>query len=248
MRIGAITDIGKQRNINEDSYFVYRNENLLGGMVADGMGGHRAGEVASAMATRIVKEHIINEFDPQMSYMEMGELIRRAFLEANSRIYQYAQTDKSLEGMGTTSSLAIIYDHKLIIAHVGDSRVYLIKDGGIRQVTKDHSLVQELLSRGEITREFAERHPAKNYITRAIGSDDLLKVDITILDYHEETVLLCSDGLSNMLCDTQILQIISEHEQLQAGAEALVRLANKKGGLDNITVVTFEKIETSGSY
>ena len=238
MRIGAVTDVGKQRRLNEDSYFVYRNENLLGGMVADGMGGQNAGEVASAMATQIIKEYIINSFNPDMDCMEVGEMVRRAFLKANDKIYE---TDSELDGMGTTSTLAIIYRDKIISAHVGDSRAYLIDGGEIRQITKDHSYVQELLSRGEITKEFANRHPAKNYITRAVGADDILKVDINISDYHGETVLLCSDGLTNMLSDEQISEIIGENENLQQGAEALVRLANKKGGLDNITVVVFGK-------
>ena len=241
MRIGAVTDVGKQRCLNEDSYFVYRNENLLGGMVADGMGGQNAGEVASAMATQIIKEYIINSFNPDMDCMEVGEMVRRAFLKANDKIYEYSKTDSELDGMGTTSTLAIIYRDKIISAHVGDSRAYLIDGGEIRQITKDHSYVQELLSRGEITKEFANRHPAKNYITRAVGADDILKVDINISDYHGETVLLCSDGLTNMLSDEQISEIIGENENLQQGAEALVRLANKKGGLDNITVVVFGK-------
>lgn len=241
MRIGAVTDVGKQRRLNEDSYFVYRNENLLGGMVADGMGGQNAGEVASAMATQIIKEYIINSFNPDMDGMEVGEMVRRAFLKANDKIYEYSKTDSELDGMGTTSTLAIIYRDKIISAHVGDSRAYLIDGGEIRQITKDHSYVQELLSRGEITKEFANRHPAKNYITRAVGADDILKVDINISDYHGETVLLCSDGLTNMLSDEQISEIIGENENLQQGAEALVRLANKKGGLDNITVVVFGK-------
>lgn len=239
MRIGAVTDIGKQRKLNEDSYFVYRNENLVGGMVADGMGGENAGEVASSMAVQIIKEHIINTYSPEMDYVEAGEMVRKAFLKANDKIYQYSQTDTSLEGMGTTATLAILYKGKIISAHVGDSRTYLIDNGAINQITKDHSYVQELLARGEITREFADRHPAKNYITRAVGTDISLKVDISISDYHGETVLLCSDGLTNMLSDEQIVKIIEENEDLQQGAEALVRLANKKGGLDNITAVVF---------
>lgn len=244
MRIGAVTDIGKQRKLNEDSYFVYRNKNLLGGMVADGMGGQNAGEVASAMATGTVKEYIINEFNPEMDYVEIGEMIRRAFLKANERILDYSKTDSTLSGMGTTATLAIIYQEKLIIAHVGDSRAYIIEEDKIRQITNDHSFVQELLSRGEITKEFADRHPARNYITRAVGTDDILKVDVVIMDYHGETVLLCSDGLTNMLSDLQITEILEENEDLQSGVEALVRLANKKGGLDNITAVAFEKSES----
>lgn len=184
MRIGAVTDVGKQRRLNEDSYFVYRNENLLGGMVADGMGGQNAGEVASAMATQIIKEYIINSFNPDMDCMEVGEMVRRAFLKANDKIYEYSKTDSELDGRASTSTHRVIYRDKIISAHVGDSRAYLIDGGEIRQITKDHSYVQELLSRGEITKEFANRHPAKNYITRAVGADDILKVDINISDYH----------------------------------------------------------------
>lgn len=241
MRIGAVTDVGKQRQLNEDSYFIYRNENLVGGMVADGMGGENAGEVASAMATQIIKEYIINAYSPEMDYVETGEMVRRAFLKANDKIYNYSQTDSALEGMGTTATLAIIYRGKIISAHVGDSRAYLIENGAINQITKDHSYVQELLSRGEITREFAERHPAKNYITRAVGAELSLKVDVSISDYHGETVLLCSDGLTNMLSDEQIVRTVGENDDFQQGAESLVRLANKKGGLDNITAVIFGK-------
>lgn len=241
MRIGEKTDIGKQRKINEDSYFVYKNANLLGGMVADGMGGQNAGEVASLMATQIVKEFIINEFNPEMDYMEISELIRRAFLEANRRIYKYAKQNPELEGMGTTATLAIIYKNKLITAHVGDSRIYAVDSEGIKQVSIDHSFVQELLSRGEITREFAENHPAKNYITRAVGTEDTLKVDVSVSDYKGNVILICSDGLTNMLSDSQIKDIVNENDDLQTAADALVAFANKKGGLDNITIVAFCK-------
>ena len=203
------------------------------------MGGENAGEIASSMACDIIKEYIMNEFNPEMDYFQLAEVIRRAFIEANDRIFAYSKKDKQLEGMGTTATLAIIYKGKLIVVHVGDSRVYLIDDEGIHRHTKDHSYVQELLSRGEITREFAERHPAKNYITRAVGSEDILKADVTVSDYHGETVVICSDGLSNMLSDNQIEDIIRENDDLQFGAVELVKLANKKGGLDNITVIVF---------
>ncbi len=243
VRLGVLSDIGKQRKINEDSYFVYRNEKLFGGMVADGMGGENAGEVASRMATQIVKEYIINKFNPQMDYMEVGEMVRMAFVEANKGIYNYAKRNKQLEGMGTTGTLAFIYQNKIITAHVGDSRVYAIDKKGIRQITKDHSYVQELLQRGEISREAADNHPAKNYITRAIGTDDILKVDIGILAYQGETILICSDGLTNMTMDDQLLEIVYENDELQEACNKLVEFANKKGGLDNITVIAFDKKE-----
>lgn len=240
MKIVAQSDIGKHREINEDSYFVYQNDNLIGGFVADGMGGHQAGEVASTMVASIVKDYIISEFNTKMDYVETGEMIRQAFLAANQQIYQYAKKNENLVGMGTTASLAIIYQDKLIVAHVGDSRVYLIGDG-IRQITHDHSFVEELLRRGEITRQDASTHPNRNYITRAVGAEDTVKVDITITAYQGETVLLCSDGLTNMVSNQQIQEIIQENEDLQEAARKLIALANKKGGKDNITVVAFCK-------
>lgn len=239
MRMGVLTDTGRQRTVNEDSYFVYKNQNLTGGMVADGMGGENAGETASAMACDIIKEYIMNEFNPEMDYFQLAETIKIAFTEANDRIFAFSKQNEELYGMGTTATLAIIYKGKLITVHVGDSRVYSIDEDGIRQLTKDHSYVQELLSRGEITKETAENHPAKNYITRAVGSDNILKADVTISEYRGETIVVCSDGLSNTVCDSQIEEIVKENEDLQYAATELVKLANKKGGPDNITVIAF---------
>lgn len=241
MRMGACSDTGRVRKINEDSYFSYRNENLIGAMVADGMGGHSKGEVASKMATMIVKDHIIQKFDPDMDYVELGEMIRRAFIEANAEIYEYSRHHEEAQGMGTTASMAFIYKGKLIAVHVGDSRVYTVKGEEIRQITTDHSLVQELLSRGRITRDDAENHPHKNIITRAIGSEPSIKVDVRIIDYTGETVIVSSDGLTNLVSDRQIMEIITRYEDLQEGAEALVALANKKGGMDNITCIAFDR-------
>ncbi len=240
MKIAAVTDIGRHRKINEDSYFIYRNENLLGGMVADGMGGHQAGELASKLVADTVKNWMMNEFNPEMDYVEAGEMIRRAFLEANTLVYERSRHNPALSGMGTTATLAMIYREKLITVHVGDSRSYLIGDN-ISQITRDHSLVQELLSRGEISREAAANHPNKNCITRAVGAEPDIKVDVGIRSYQGETVLLCSDGLTNVVSDEQIYDIITAEEDLQSGAEELVALANKKGGPDNITVVVFQK-------
>lgn len=243
MRMGAYSDTGRVRKINEDSFFSYRNENLMGAMVADGMGGHAKGEVASKMATMIIKDHIIRKFDPDMDYVELGEMIRRAFIEANAEIYEYSRHKENSEGMGTTASMAFIFKGKLIVVHVGDSRVYTIKNGEIKQITTDHSLVQELLSRGRITSDDAKNHPQKNVITRAIGTEASIKVDVRIVDYNDETVIVSSDGLTNLVSDTQIMEIIDECDSLQEGVEALIALANKKGGMDNITCIAFDKRE-----
>lgn len=240
MRLGECTDIGRMRDTNEDSYFSYLNENLVGGMVADGMGGHNAGEVASKMTTMLIKDSIIQKFDPRLTYTECGEMIRRAFIDANAEIYEYARHHKEAEGMGTTASLGFVYKNKLITAHVGDSRVYTVTPERIEQITTDHSYVQELLRLGTITEEDAKNHPQKNIITRAIGTDQTIKVDINIRDYSGETVFICSDGLSNLVSDEQIFEVINQNEDLQMAMVRLVELANKKGGNDNITCLAFD--------
>lgn len=238
MGFAAVTDIGKQRKINEDNYFKYQNEKVTGGMVADGMGGHNSGELASKMMCSIVKQYIISEYDPSMDYMEMAELIRAAFAEANLEIYR-ASLAKDNEGMGTTATLAFIYDGKLITAHVGDSRCYKITDDKIEQITTDHSYVNELLRNGQISPSDAVAHPNKNMITRAIGTDMTVKVDMDIKTYMGETILICSDGLSNMISDEQIYETLKCNDEIQDAVDKMVELANKKGGSDNITVLAF---------
>ena len=240
MRMGAISDKGRVRSVNEDSFFSYRNENLIGGMVADGMGGHNTGEVASRMTTMIVKDHIMTKFNPEMEYMEVGEMIRRAFIEANAEVYEYAVHHPENSGMGTTASMAFIYRNKLIAIHVGDSRVYAVDKNSIRQITTDHSLVQELLTRGKISIDDAKRYPNKNVITRAIGTEPSIKVDVIIEEYNGETVCICSDGLTNLVSDEQIMTILNNNDDLDEAAKELVALANKKGGIDNITCVAFD--------
>lgn len=240
MRIGAMTDIGRYRKLNEDSYFIYRNELLVGGMVADGMGGHNAGEVASKMAAELIKSGIMDGFYPDMDYVEFSELVRRVFQEVNEEIYRMSKVSRNTTGMGTTATAAFVYKGKLITANVGDSRVYRVKDGEIKQLTKDHSYVEELLEMGEISPELAKNHPQKNYITRALGTEAFVKSDILINDYDGEIIVICSDGLTNMLADNQIADIVTENEDFENAAKALVKLANQKGGADNITCVVFE--------
>jgi len=243
MRFGECTDIGRMRTTNEDSYFTYQNEKLIGALVADGMGGQNAGEIASRMTAMIVKDAIIREFNPNMNYVECGEMIRRAFIEANEEIYQYSKHHKDAEGMGTTASMGFVYNNKLITVHVGDSRVYTIKNDEIKQITTDHSYVQELVRRGTITSDDAKSHPQKNIITRAIGTEPTIKVDVDIKDYNDEIVFICSDGLTNLITDAQILDVINENEDLQMAMVKLVEFANKKGGNDNITCLAFDLSE-----
>ena len=239
----SMTDVGMKRKINQD--YVFTSEEAVGNLpnlfvVADGMGGHNAGEVASRMTTMLVKDSIIQKFDPKLSTVECGEMIKRAFIDANAEIFEYSRHHKEAEGMGTTASLGFIYKNKLITAHVGDSRVYTVTDAEIRQITTDHSYIQELLRIGSITPEEVKNHPQKNIITRAIGTEPTIKVDVNISDYKGETVFICSDGLSNLVSDEQIFEVINANDDLQMAMVELVELANRKGGNDNITCLAFD--------
>lgn len=242
MKFGAVTDIGMRRRINEDNYYVNDSDIFPYAIVADGMGGHQAGEIASMMLVDIVENHLKKNLDTSLDYVEAGEAVRQAFISGNSIIFNYAKNHYKIMGMGTTATFAMIYQNKIIAAHVGDSRAYMIGDK-ITQITRDHSYVQELVSRGEISQEMAKHHPKKNYITRAMGAEDTVKVDISIKPYNGETIVLCSDGLSNYVEDDEIMAHIKGEKPLQESCEELVALANSRGGGDNITIVAFGKGE-----
>lgn len=236
MQTGTATDTGKIREKNEDNFFAYDNGWLTCGFVADGMGGHEVGEVASRMAVDIIGESVKNDITREMDYVEAGEALRKAFINANYAIYDYSVKNMGKCTMGCTATAALIYMDKLITVHVGDSRVYKI-DSGITQVTKDHSYVQELVSRGEITKEEAKTNPNRKYITRAMGTEESIKADVSISAYNGESILVCSDGLTNMVDDEDIRDIILNNENADKAAEILVEKANDNGGTDNITVV-----------
>ena len=240
MQYGAITDIGQRRKINEDNYFIHDDDKFPYAIVADGMGGHQAGEVASMMVVDIIESHLAVNLTEGVDYVEAGEILRQAFISANSIIYNYAKDHYKIMGMGTTTTMALIYGGRVITAHVGDSRAYAVGDE-IVQLTKDHSYVQELVSRGEISPEMAKHHPRKNYITRAMGAEDTVKVDISIKPYNGETIVLSSDGLTNYVDDEEILAHINKYKPLQTACEKLMQLANERGGSDNITVIAFRK-------
>jgi PPM family protein phosphatase len=223
------TDVGRQRSANEDD-FVLSPPFFA---VADGMGGAKAGEVASAMATE--------GFEGESDSGEPAEAqLARILREANKRIYDLATTDESHRGMGTTLTAAKITGDDISLAHVGDSRAYRMRDGELEQVTKDHSLVAELERSGQITAEAAENHPQRSIITRALGPEPEVEVDTYTLAAREgDLFLLCSDGLTSMISDEEIGSIIRSADSLDAAADALVLAANQSGGKDNITVVLF---------
>lgn len=237
MQTALITDIGRVRKINEDSCAAHGSGEFPYVVVADGMGGHEAGEIASRMAVDIIENHLRHNLKEGMTFAETGEVIRRAFVSANSIIYTYAKNHYKIMGMGTTTTLSMIYKDNIITAHVGDSRAYKIDAEGIKQITRDHSYVQELVMRGDLTPEAAKHHPKKNFITRAMGAEDVVKVDIIIQDYEGEIILLCSDGLTNFVEDDEILEKINGGACLEDSLAELVELANSRGGRDNITIV-----------
>lgn len=239
MQFGAVTDIGMKRKINEDNYYVNESDTFPYAIVADGMGGHQAGEVASMMVVDIIEEQLRNNLNTELDYVEAGEAVRQAFIFANSTVYNYAKDHYKIMGMGTTATLAMIYQGKVITAHVGDSRAYMAGDD-IVQITRDHSYVQELVSRGEISPEMAKHHPKKNYITRAMGAEDTVKVDISIKPYNGEIIVVCSDGLTNFVDDDEILAHLKKQNTLTEGAQKLAELANSRGGRDNITIVALK--------
>jgi protein phosphatase len=223
------TDVGRQRNANEDSLFV--SPPLFA--VADGMGGAKAGEVASAVAVEAVEQARDSDEPPEA---QLAGIVR----DANRRIYDLAVADESRRGMGTTLTLAKVHGDEVSLAHVGDSRAYRMREGELSQLTRDHSLVAELERSGQITPEAAEHHPQRSIITRALGPEPDVEVDTYTLAGREDDVfLICSDGLTSMISDEEVASIVRSAGSLDEAAEALVRAANQSGGKDNITVILF---------
>ena len=229
-RVGGVTDTGRRRRRNEDAYVC--EPPLFA--IADGMGGAQAGEVASRLAASALRE----------SGADGGGETRIVDLiqEANRRIYDRSSTDPNTSGMGTTMTVALVEGDRVAFGHVGDSRAYLVRDGRIEQLTEDHSLVNELMKSGKLSREEAETHPQKSVITRALGTDPDVDVDtFSVPAQTSDLFLLCSDGLTDMLSEEQILGVVERHrDDIDDALRTLVREANRGGGDDNITVVAFE--------
>ncbi len=224
----ARTDTGRQRHANEDSYLA-RSPVFV---VADGMGGAQAGEVASRIAAESFEEGL-GDGAPEQE-------LARAALTANRRIFDLAREDASRSGMGTTLTGAMVSGDEVSIVHVGDSRAYLYRDGELRQLTRDHSLVEELRRQGQLTSEEAEEHPQRSIITRALGPEPQVELDVhTHQARPGDVYLLCSDGLTSMVREDRVREILSSSPDLREAADRLVREANDRGGRDNITVVAF---------
>lgn len=236
--VGFASDKGNVREVNEDYIGYYENDKLRLYIVADGMGGHNAGDVASKIAVESCIEYIKKE----KSIIDIGSVLKNAISYANSKIYIKAKESENLDGMGTTITACLIYGEDVIIANVGDSSCYIVKKDGIQKVTKDHSLVQQLIDDGTITEQEALVHPNKNIITRALGTNSSVEIDIFKINMDGILkFILCTDGLSNEVSKKEMYDIIIKNNNHDA-CKSLVNLCKEKGGRDNISVIIFEGV------
>lgn len=230
IKVGATSDIGQVREGNEDSYLVL--DPLYA--VADGMGGHRGGEVASNLALQTIE---------RLFTAQEGTLTEQVE-QANRAVFERSQNDREVAGMGTTLTAALVQGAQVRLAHVGDSRAYLFRDGELQVLTEDHTLVHKMLVEGEITESEAETHPHRSILTRALGVDGSVQVDEGIVEMRPgDRLLLCTDGLTGMVSDEQIKAVLAESKDPQEAVDRLVRAANRAGGIDNITAVVIDFVQ-----
>ena len=233
MKVVSATNVGNYRKNNEDSYYVNESKNLY--VLADGMGGHLAGERASKMATEIIGQDFAG--DRQIKSIDDAiEILSSSIRDANKKIFDSSQENEDYRGMGTTLSSGIILEDVLIYSNIGDSRIYRINEG-MEQITQDDSFVNYLIEIGEITEEEAKNHPKKNVLTKAMGTTSDIEVIVNTLDIKDKDVFLfCSDGLTNMVSDEEIFKIVKENSPEEA-RDMLLNLALKNGGMDNIPFI-----------
>ena len=238
MKVFANTDVGKIREMNQDNYYISNeNDSIKLYIVADGMGGYKGGEIASKLAIESAKNYICNNFNEiKKEKGQILELIRNAIEYANMVVYEKSKELEDLNGMGTTIDVCLIYSNRVYIGHVGDSRVYRARKEFFRKLTVDHSYVEQLVKEGNITKEEAYNHPKKNMLTKALGCTAYVEPDIMVKGFLKDDILLmCTDGLTNMLKDSKIYEIIKENPEM--ASINLVQRANEQGGYDNITAV-----------
>lgn len=244
MRILAKSDIGKSREMNQDYYYVsnLEKDELKLYILADGMGGYKGGEIASNLAVTCVKNYISNNFSKIPKEKEdILNLINSSIEYANMIVFEKSQEIPDLKDMGTTLEVVIIFGNKVFIGHVGDSRVYRVRKNIIRRLTTDHSYVEKLVKDGSITKEEAYNHPNKNMLLKALGCNSLVKPDVFYKGFLKGDILLmCSDGLTNMLKENEIYSILLNNPE--EPVEALINEANKAGGLDNITAIIVDNV------
>lgn len=245
----GMSHVGRQRQHNEDAYLVDDSAKLF--LVADGMGGHAAGEIASRIAVDSIAEFILQTVEDEGTWPHAyDEHLKRstnrlmaALKLANTRVLDAMRKDARLRGMGTTVVASLVDDDTVSVAHVGDSRAYLVRDARLSRITNDHSWVFEQVQAGMLTEAEAEKHPLRNVITRALGGALSVTPEANEIECRAGDVyLLCSDGLTGMVPEDEILRIISEHEDLEAACQSLINLANERGGYDNITAVLLKTV------
>lgn len=243
MRTASQTHVGKIRSVNEDRVAVQTNLNgFTLAIVADGMGGHQAGDIASQKAIERIYEELA-AIHTAMTPEECMEAIRRSILAANEHVFELAASHEEYFGMGTTVVLALAAEQYFYIGHIGDSRAYLSDGETIRQLTEDHSLVNELVKNGQISEEEANHHPRRNVLIRALGTDRHVEADVHQFAWNEQDrLLLCSDGLSNLIENDEILRIVASDSDVQTKADLLVEQALEAGGGDNISLVLLENM------
>ncbi len=252
IEMAGLTDVGCVREQNEDT--ISCDPNLGLAILADGMGGHRGGEVASAMAVSTVSDllgHKLKKISPgetdeDSGYSLESMAIHEAIIEANTSVYSASIDNTQYRGMGTTMVVVLFYDNRFTVAHVGDSRLYRLRDNEFEQITRDHSLMQELIDRGFYTPEQAQKSLNKNLVTRAIGIEDYVQVDIQEdIAQVDDIYLLCSDGVTDLMDDDLIAQTIKKCDtDLAKAASELVRVANEHGGKDNISAILARPIKS----
>jgi protein phosphatase len=239
IHVGAGTDTGRIRQGNEDNFFAEADDRRGVFVVADGMGGHAAGEVASEMAVTIVSRNLLGLTSVRDS--GAADLVSKSLQEANKAIFDRMLAESDKQGMGTTASVMVLSDHGYLIGQIGDSRVYLYRDGALIQITKDHSYVQEQVDAGLLTPEQARYHPYSNVITRCVGASDEVEADIYSGDVRVGDVfLLCSDGLTGMVDDRRLAQLLMARSGPGRIVDSLIAEANGRGGLDNITAIVIQ--------
>ena len=240
----AKSDIGKARDINQDNYYITEDQfsHTQIFILADGMGGYNGGELASKLAVSCTKSYIENNIaDTPRDKESLIQLIGSSVEYANMVVYEKSLENKELTGMGTTLEVCLIYNSRAYIAHIGDSRVYRIRKGLIRQLTQDHSYVETLVKQGTITKEEAKTHPKKNMITKALGCNAFVEPDVMVRGFQKEDILvICSDGLTNMVSGEEIFNIVTNN--FETAPKELVDLANQNGGIDNITIITIKNL------
>lgn len=242
LEIYGMTDKGIVRQQNQDSIYISNNDDIKLYIVADGMGGANAGDVASNKCVEFIKEYIWENYT-EKSISEISNLLKSAIDYSNRKVYELSIQNPEYEGMGTTVITLLIVKNKLYVAHVGDSSLYRIRKNIIRKITKDHTYVQKLVDDKTITKQEAKVHPKRHMITKVLGCDEIIQPDILIKKVEDDDyIVICTDGLTNMVSDKEIMNIIQQNDNSKISCTQLIDLANQRGGYDNISVIILKYI------